>query len=389
MSFTRRFLGGGFEAARILAVRLRLSYQTNYLGLPSGPVSPSPVPTFPVHWESSRILVVGQQEFGGTGRSRLEAFRLLASGTEGVDLSFSIQGLSLWQQIQTNHLYCGERIRDINRRVAETARAVRPDIVWVEKGLHLWPETLQAVRETKTARIIHFSPDNQRAFANQSRHYLWGFPLYDTHVTTKPDDVEWLRCRGARHVEQMGKGFDPQIHRPFDLTPEEQQEFGCEVGFVGHWEPWREQLLLRLEERGYAVKVWGGGWQRARHRRRRPFSKARQLVGHQYAKAVCGAKISLCLLSRWFGDRTTARSVEIPACGGFLLAERNLEHLELFREGEEAEFYATEREMLEKIGRYLRDEAARRSVALAGRARCLRGYANAERLRDVMNRIEG
>jgi len=42
--------------------------------------------------------------------------------------------------------------------------------------------------------------------------------------------------------------------------------------------------------------------------------------------------------------------VEIPACGSLLLAERTPEHLELFEEGREAEFYGTEQEMLEKIG---------------------------------------
>lgn len=336
-----------------------------------------------------RILVVGQQEFGGTGRSRLEAFRSLAPGTEGLDLSPSTQNLSLWAQIQTNHLYLGERVRGMNRALVKKVQVMKPEILWAEKGLHLWPETMQAVKKTGVCLLIHFSPDNQRIPANQSRHYLRGVPLYDAHVTTKTGDLEWLRRRGARRVERMGKGFDPQIHRPFDLTPEEQQEFGCQVGFVGHWEPWREQLLLRLEKRGYAVKVWGGGWRRARHRRHPLFSGARQRVGTEYAKAVFGAKISLCLLSRWFGDQTTARSVEIPACGGFLLAERTPEHSELFREGKEAEFYSTETEMLEKIERYLKDEPARNSVAQAGRARCLQGYSNRERLIDIMNRLTG
>lgn len=380
-------VGGVYEAARILAVRLRLPYQANFLWVPFVRENRVSASSGPGGISGLRLLVVGQQEAGGTGRSRLEALRSLAAETEGVNLSDWIQGLSSWAQVQANHFYSGERLRGINRVVLDRAEAFRPDAVWVEKGLHLLPETLVALRSGGCRRLIHFSPDNQRVFGNQSRHYLRGVSLYDAHVTTKTDDVYWLRRLGARRVERMGKGFDPDLHRPQELDAADRERFGCQVGFVGHWEPWREELLLDLFRRGYTVKVWGGGWSRARRRKHPLFAGACQLAGPEYAKAICGAQISLCLLSRWFGDRVTARSVEIPACGGFLLAERTAEHAELFREGAEAEFYGNKSEMLEKIERYLRDENARRPIVRAGRERCLRGYSNAERLQAVLARL--
>jgi spore maturation protein CgeB len=82
--------------------------------------------------------------------------------------------------------------------------------------------------------------------------------------------------------------------------------------------------------------------------------------------------------------------VEIPACGGFMLAERTAEHLELFDEGLEAEFFASDDELIDKCRRYLGDEDARGAIARRGHERCIAsGYSNAGRLRQAFGVILG
>ena len=79
--------------------------------------------------------------------------------------------------------------------------------------------------------------------------------------------------------------------------------------------------------------------------------------------------------------------MEVPACGQFLLAERNEEHLQLFREGIEAEFYETREELVKKIDYYLSHDPERETIAAAGRQRCLAGYSNQDRLKDMLHRL--
>ncbi len=76
------------------------------------------------------------------------------------------------------------------------------------------------------------------------------------------------------------------------------------------------------------------------------------------------------------------------ACGKFMLAERTSEHLELFEEGKEAEFFGCNEELLDKTRFYLSHEKKREQIARAGRDRCLRsGYRHQDRLQHALDKI--
>ncbi len=57
------------------------------------------------------------------------------------------------------------------------------------------------------------------------------------------------------------------------------------------------------------------------------------------------------------------RTLEIPACGGFMLHERSDEVLELFEEGKDVACFSTPQELKEKINYYLNHEEERMQMA--------------------------
>lgn len=115
-----------------------------------------------------------------------------------------------------------------------------------------------------------------------------------------------------------------------------------------------------------------------------------EVTGFEYTKAICGASICLGLLSEQgrgssSGDLITSRTFQIPACGTFMLHERNDEVLKFFEEGRDAEFFSSPTELAEKIKVYLSDDDRRQKIANNGLQRSQRdGYSADSRMKVVL-----
>ncbi len=276
-----------------------------------------------------------------------------------------------------------------NARLLKEVRASRWHVIWLEKALTIDKSTLEKVREfSPEAKVVGFAPDDMNARHNQSLQFLQGLPLYDVFVTTKSFNVKELRERGCPRVLFVGNGYDPGTFRPLPVSDPDVARFGGDVGFIGCYERERAEAMHFLASSGIRVRVWGSLWERIRVSHPNLRIENTPLFGDDFARA-CGAfKIDLAFLRKINRDLQTTRSVEIPACGGFMLAERTREHLDLFEEGTEAEYFDTWDEALEKCKRYLRDDAQRAAIAKRGYERCLRsGYDNAARMRDALTRV--
>jgi hypothetical protein len=103
-----------------------------------------------------------------------------------------------------------------------------------------------------------------------------------------------------------------------------------------------------LAKAGVKVRVWGNGWSRLQGAHGNLMIEARPIYNDDYVKAICASAINLCFLRRGNRDKQTCRSVEIPACGGFMLHERNDEIEALFRAGREAAYFSGDTELIEQ-----------------------------------------
>jgi spore maturation protein CgeB len=105
---------------------------------------------------------------------------------------------------------------------------------------------------------------------------------------------------------------------------------------------------------------------------------------------VGGAKIMFNLVRRSNRDDHVMRTFEIPACGGFMLADRTEGQRAFLAEDREAVYFSTIDEMIEKIRYHLPRDAERRRIAEAGHRRITSGQNTyADRLKSIIEMVRG
>jgi spore maturation protein CgeB len=341
----------------------------------------------------SKIIFVGALWNGSTALHRMLALRSLAGEVIAVNSDpdpSAIPAASLLHRIQ-RRLVGPQDLTGANAQILSAAENTAPDILWIDKGLTIAPTTMRAVRERHPrCLMVGYSPDDMTNPGNQSRRFLDGLSEYDVYFTTKSYGVRELTTLGARHVIFIGNAYDSATHRPCTPTMQQRAEFGGVVGFIGQWEAERSSSICALARAGVPVRVWGQDWTKCRCSAKSLRLERRPIWGEHYSLALCSFDINLCFLRKSNRDRQTTRSVEIPACGAFMLAERTEEHLALFEEGKEAEFFAGDTELIEKVRYYIAHPDVRQAIATAGRERCLRSeYSNLARMRQMLSVVDG
>ena len=274
----------------------------------------------------------------------------------------------------------------VNKKILTELGKEKFDIVWIEKGNLIRPATLKYIKTNfPETKLISSSEDDMGRGHNRSLYYLFGLKYYDIVFTTKTYNLDELKTLGAKKTELFLDTYNEDIHHPMDLTPGEKETYSAEVGFAGSFEEDRAQRMLYLAQNGIKIVVWGNDWGSWLDKHQNLFIKNRHLFGIDYSKAINATKINLCFLRKLNRDLVTSRTVEIPACGGFMLGERTSRQLELFREGGEVEFFDSNEELLNKVRYYLEHDAERKNIAAAGRERCLRsGYGMRQQLAKML-----
>jgi hypothetical protein len=289
-------------------------------------------------------------------------------------------------------LSAGPGVIRLNREILRLAEREKPEILWADKVLWLWPSTLRRLRQMGIV-TVGYNPDNP--FGTRSdpgwRLFLKSIPHFDLNVVPRERNIAEYRQHGARDVMSVQFAYEPTVQFPPPASwTDRARDRG--VSFIGSPYDDRAAIFTRLAQAGLPIVVSGSEamWSRALE----PDVKARifregELSGEKYREGIWRSKINLSFVTKSNADEFAHKSFEIAACGGFLLAERSAGHTARFVEDEEAVFFGNEAELQAKIRQYLPAEAARRRIAAAGHARAARsGYDNDTQVGLILERAK-
>lgn len=290
-----------------------------------------------------------------------------------------------------HHLNFGPGVYGLNKKIRKAIRIKNYDVVLVDNKPYLTAKTLRYIKSYQpSARIANLLTDDP--FGRYTRS--WSLlkrtaPLYDMFFVQRKVNIEELKNKGAKRVEICYRSFDPEYNRPIELNDIEYKKYHTPVGFVGTYENVRASYVAYLIQNNIPVAVTGNDWPNGEYWDViKPFYKGPSVYEEEYIKTINGMEIALHFLRHGNRDEQDSRTFEIPACKVFMIAESSGLHLQLFKENEEAVFFKSKEELLEKVKLYqsAKEESAR--IALNGYNRCFSsGYDHQSRMKNVIEKI--
>jgi spore maturation protein CgeB len=180
----------------------------------------------------------------------------------------------------------------------------------------------------------------------------------DIMYLTNRGEIPRYRERGV-NARFITGGCDPTAHRMVDSTDTAYQS---EVAFIGRPNTPERVECMQVLAKKFDLKLWGAGWEKFGLR-----PGATDVYASGYRKICAGAKIVL----GWNIDPTVElyfsnRTWYTLGCGGFLLTAYTPKLEELFGRGKELDWFETIEECCAKIEYYLKHDAERQKIALAG-----------------------
>ncbi len=333
---------------------------------------------------SLSILYFGP--ISGTCLDRANALRRLGHSVEHMDLRLLLPKTQ-WVDRITWHLGGNLLAPLLMRRLGNKLNGQHFDLCYVDGGEWVTSGVISLIRKY-AAKVINYNIDDPLGPRDGQRFkaYRQSLPNYYLNVVVRNENIAEAYSLRANYVVRVYRSADEISHAPRQLNLKDHKTWDSDVLFLGTWFPERGPFLLDLILRGVPLTIRGSNWHKAPEwPKLKNHWKGGSIVGDDYAKAIQCAKVNLGLLSKENRDLHTTRSLEIPALGSLMCAERTTEHTLMYVEGKEALFWKDAEECAAMCNFALSDEPRRQAIAKAGQQRVMNnGHYNQMILANIL-----
>lgn len=341
----------------------------------------------------SRVLYLGDDSLHSTSLHRANALRSIGCTVDVVNPYLFLPPLSLWQQwlnYRTGYrLFQNYILRKISQYFQPPYNSY--DLLWVNGGELFGPRLLSWFKKSFNSPILLYQNDDPTGTRDGARFgsLRSSLPFYDFCVLVRPETALESLAYGSPKTLRVLMSFDEEVHTCHQTSA--SINLSPSVAFVGSLIPGegRDQFLHNLIKAGIPLEIRGNNWNRSNLLPLlKSFFVGPGVTGHDYAHVLQSATACIGLLSHQNRDLHTRRSVEIPACGGVLCAERTSEHQLLFEEGIEAVFWDCADECASACNAFLSDSQLTSLIRSSGSKRVHEiGVGNEDICRQILSSI--
>ena len=277
----------------------------------------------------------------------------------------------------------------INKKLIKTAIAFRPDLLFVLQGTTILPETISAIKHEYHIPTVNWFIDYP-AELEKALHLAKYYDFF--FVSTAPAMLKHHQ-QGNKGVRTLLFACDPDIHKKYELGPEEKLKYGNDVVLIGSRYPEREEALGALRE--FDLGIWGPGWKDLnKDSPLRNFYKEEAVGPQIWVKIFNAAKIILNInygFNRLPEEDCNPGSVklfEILACGAFQMVDAKKAIADIFTDKRHLVTFLDITDLKNKLSYYLAHPEEREAIALEGRKEVLAKHTYEERMKEMLSLIK-
>ena len=279
--------------------------------------------------------------------------------------------------------------QEVNEGLIKMAAAVKPDIIWVFKGMEIYPQTLRLLR-SKGHKLANYNPDHPFIIISSgsgNKNVTDSVGLYDLHF-----------CYGNSLRKEIEERFQlPTVFLPFaydesdvSYTPPGQIVEIPRLCFQGNPDAYRAGILNMLVRSKIPVDVYGFGWEKTDLMKSSEMNVFPIASRPDFWRKNQEYALQLNLFREYNFGSHNMRTFEIPVVGGIQLTTYSEEQAGFFEEGKEIFFFHDPAELVQKAKAILSMPAEQaRRIRENARARSLAsGYSFADRAKTVFKAFQ-
>jgi spore maturation protein CgeB len=237
-------------------------------------------------------------------------------------------------------------LKPINTGIISQINSFQPDIMFIFKGMEIYPDTLKYAKD-RGVKLICYNGDHPYKYISKgsgNSNVLNSIKYYDIYLTySKLIALDLERKFKIKTVFFPFASYSDKINEVGLVNNEINK--ACFIGFADES---RALFINELVEMGASIDLYGSNWNKfiKQNSRLKIFDT---LNGVEYFYKLVQYRVQINIFREHNINSHNMRTFEVPGIGGILLTERTNEQESFFKENEEVFFYDNIKDCKSKI----------------------------------------
>ena len=255
---------------------------------------------------------------------------------------------------------------------------IKPDLIFIIKGEVIFKTSLLLLKKIKI-KIAVWWLDDPLKYNNLLNQYR----LYDEFFIFDMSYSEELVKHNVKDVTWLPFAFNKSL---LPATDKNKNTKDFDIIFAGLASDERIAFFENIAKLGFKIKLIGNSWKKSKLLNDKA-TLLPDISPEEIFKHYGNAKIGININHKQSITGVNCRTFELCGFGVFQLTDFRKDLINLYNIGEEVVVYENMEDLTNKVIYYIKNDAEREKIAVAGMARTLKDHTYQSRMKYVIEKL--